>query len=37
MDDIIAVEVRLADGTPRFFVTWGAFKTPLTPSLYAPS
>lgn len=23
MDDIIAVEVRLADGTPRFFVTWG--------------
>jgi hypothetical protein len=23
MDDVIAVEIRLADGAPRFFVTWG--------------
>ena len=27
MDDVIAVEVRLADGAPRFFVTWGRIQS----------
>lgn len=31
MDDVIAVEVRLADGARRFFVTWGRIQHPVDP------
>jgi hypothetical protein len=31
MDDVIAVEVRLADGGRRFFVTWGRIQHPVDP------
>lgn len=31
MEDVIAVEVRLADGARRFFVTWGRIQDPVDP------
>jgi hypothetical protein len=31
MDDVVAVEVRLADGTSRYFVTWGRIQEPVDP------
>jgi hypothetical protein len=31
VEDVIAVEVRLADGTRRFFVTWGRIQDPVDP------
>jgi hypothetical protein len=29
MEDVIAVEVRLADGTARYYVTWGRIQDPV--------
>jgi hypothetical protein len=29
MDDVVAVEVRLASGAPRYFVTWGRIQDPV--------
>ncbi len=31
VEDVIAVEVRLADGGHRFFVTWGRIQHPVDP------
>jgi hypothetical protein len=31
MEDVIAVEVRLADGARRFFVTWGRIQDVVDP------
>jgi hypothetical protein len=31
VDDVIAVEVRLAGGGRRFFVTWGRIQDPVNP------
>lgn len=31
MEDVIAVDVRLADGGHRFFVTWGRIQDPVDP------
>jgi hypothetical protein len=31
MEDVIAVEVRLADGARRYFVTWGRIQDPVDP------
>ena len=29
MEDVIAVEVRLADGSARYYVTWGRIQDPV--------
>jgi hypothetical protein len=31
MEDIVAVEVRLADGQRRYFLTWGRIQDPVDP------
>lgn len=31
MEDVIAVEVRLADGGRRYFLTWGRLQEPVDP------
>lgn len=31
MDDVVAVEVQLADGGRRYFVTWGRIQDPVNP------
>ena len=31
VDDIVAVEVRLADGQRRYFLTWGRIQDPVDP------
>ncbi|MFG2042504.1 hypothetical protein [Dactylosporangium sp. NPDC048998] len=32
MDDVVAIEVRLADGGSRYFLTWGRIQHPVDPS-----
>jgi hypothetical protein len=32
MEDVTAVEVRLKDGSSRFFVTWGRIQDPVDPA-----
>jgi hypothetical protein len=32
VDDIVAVAVRLEDGTERFFMTWGRIQDPVDPA-----
>jgi hypothetical protein len=32
MDDVIAIEVRLADGASRYFLTWGRIQDPVNPT-----
>jgi hypothetical protein len=32
MDDVVAVEVQLADGASRYFLTWGRIQDPVDPT-----
>lgn len=32
MEDVVAVAVKLEDGTERFFVTWGRIQDPVDPN-----
>jgi hypothetical protein len=32
MDDVVAVQVELDDGTRRYFVTWGRIQSPVDPA-----